>query len=51
MSALRWGPRGNRHAVLSPAGLGWRVPAALGRGTLDRISLGEAVQAAATLLT
>ena len=48
MSPLRWGPRGNRHGALSPAGLGWRSPR--GMSTVDHISVDEAVNAAAFLL-
>lgn len=50
MSPLRWGPRGSRRAILSPAGLGFRVPPKAGRNEVSRISVDEAVAAAGFLL-
>jgi ADP-heptose:LPS heptosyltransferase len=50
MSPLRWGPRGSRRAVLSPAGLGFRAPSVDGVNYLERISVDEAVAACAFLL-
>jgi ADP-heptose:LPS heptosyltransferase len=50
MSPLRWAPRGSRRAVLSPAGLGFRIPAITGRNEVMRISVDEAVAAAGFLL-
>jgi ADP-heptose:LPS heptosyltransferase len=50
MSPLRWAPRGSRRAVLSPAGLGFRIPAQPGRQDLARISVDEAAAAAEFLL-
>jgi ADP-heptose:LPS heptosyltransferase len=50
MSPLRWGPRGSRRAVLSPAGLGFRIPPAPGVNYLERISVDEAVAACGFLL-
>ncbi|HTB23501.1 MAG TPA: glycosyltransferase family 9 protein [bacterium] len=50
MSPLRWGPRGSRRAVLSPAGLGFRIPPTPGANFLERISVDEAVAASAFLL-
>ncbi|MGH7442656.1 MAG: glycosyltransferase family 9 protein, partial [bacterium] len=50
MSALRWGPLGSRRAVLSPAGLGFRVPPWRGLNYLERISVDEAVSACGFLL-
>jgi ADP-heptose:LPS heptosyltransferase len=49
MSPLRWGPLGNRHAVLSPAGLGQRMPDN-GLNYVERIGVDEAADAAAFLL-
>ena len=50
MSPLRWGPRGSRRAVLSPAGLGFRIPPTPGANFLERISVDEAVAACGFLL-
>lgn len=50
MSPLRWAPRGSKRAVLSPAGLGFRIPAQTGRNEVMRISVDEAVAAAGFLL-
>ncbi len=50
MSPLRWGPRGNRRAVLTPAGMGFRAPSARGRDYLSAISVDQAAAAADTLL-
>jgi ADP-heptose:LPS heptosyltransferase len=50
MSPLRWGPRGSRRAVLSPAGLGFRIPPTPGANFLERISVDEAAAACAFLL-
>ncbi len=50
MSALRWGPLGSRRAVLSPAGLGFRMPARPGVNYLERVSVGEAAAACGFLL-
>lgn len=50
MTPRRWGPLGNRHAVLSPAGLGDRLPAYEGVNYVERISVAEAVDAAGFLL-
>lgn len=50
MSPLRWGPRGNRHAVLLPQGLGFRAPAKPGRDYVSAISVEQALQAAGPLL-
>jgi heptosyltransferase-3 len=50
MSPLRWGPRGSRRAVLSPAGLGFRVPPREGRNYVERISVDEAAAACDFLL-
>lgn len=49
MSPLRWGPRGNRHAVLTPRGLGLNAPVT-GENYVNRISVEEAVEAACSLL-
>ena len=46
MSPLRWGPLGNRHSVLTPAGLGLAMPALDGMNYVERISVAEAVGAA-----
>lgn len=48
MSPLRWGPRGNRHAVLLPAGLGVRAPLG-GENYVERIGMQEALNAAEAL--
>jgi len=50
MSPLRWGPRGSRRAVLSPAGLGFRIPPTPGLNFLERISVDEAAAACGFLL-
>jgi ADP-heptose:LPS heptosyltransferase len=50
MSPRRWGPQGNRHAVLSPAGLGLNLPARPGLNYVSRISVAEAMAAAAFAL-
>jgi ADP-heptose:LPS heptosyltransferase len=50
MSPLRWAPRGSRRAVLSPAGLGFRVPPREGMNYVERISVDEAASASAFLL-
>jgi ADP-heptose:LPS heptosyltransferase len=50
MSPLRWGPRGSRRAVLSPAGLGFRAPALEGVNYLERLSVEEAAAACGFLL-
>jgi ADP-heptose:LPS heptosyltransferase len=55
MSPLRWGPLGNTHAVLTPAGLGIAATGAFAPGTgfedcMDRISVAEAAGAAGTVL-
>ena len=50
MSPLRWGPRGSRRAVLSPAGLGFRAPAREGMNYVERISVEEATAACGFLL-
>jgi ADP-heptose:LPS heptosyltransferase len=50
MSPLRWAPRGSERAVLSPTGLGFRIPAKAGRNEVARISVDEAVAAAGFLL-
>lgn len=50
MSPLRWAPRGSRRAVLSPVGLGFRIPPKAGRNEVSRISVDEAVAAAGFLL-
>lgn len=50
MSPRRWGPLGNRHAVLSPAGLGHALEAHPGLNFVERISVAEALAAARFLL-
>lgn len=50
MSPLRWGPRGSCRAVLSPAGLGFRIRPKPGRNEVARISVDEALAATAFLL-
>jgi heptosyltransferase-3 len=50
MSPLRWAPRGSRRAVLSPAGLGFRVPPREGMNYVERISVDEAAAACDFLL-
>lgn len=50
MAALRWAPRGSPRAVLTPAGLGFRIPWREGRNELERISVEEAAAAASFLL-
>jgi ADP-heptose:LPS heptosyltransferase len=50
MSPLRWGPRGSRRAVLSPAGLGFRAPVREGVNYVERISVDEAAAACGFLL-
>jgi len=50
MSPLRWAPRGSRRAVLSPAGLGFRVEPKEGVNFTARISVDEAAAAAEFLL-
>jgi ADP-heptose:LPS heptosyltransferase len=50
MSPARWGPLGNAHAVLTPAGLGTRMPAVAGLNYVERISVAEAAAAAQFLL-
>lgn len=50
MSPRRWGPLGNRHAVLTPAGLGLNLPAWDGVNYVGRISSSEAAAAAGFLL-
>lgn len=50
MSPLRWAPRGSRRAVLSPAGLGFRVEPKDGVNFTARISVDEAAAAAEFLL-
>jgi ADP-heptose:LPS heptosyltransferase len=50
MSPRRWGPLGNRHAVLSPAGLGERMPSIDGLNYVERITAAEAADAAAFIL-
>jgi ADP-heptose:LPS heptosyltransferase len=50
MSPLRWAPRGSRRAVLSPAGLGFRVPPREGINYVERISVDEAASASGFLL-
>jgi len=50
MAPLRWGPRGSRRAVLSPAGLGFRVRPMEGVNFVQRISVDEAAAACAFLL-
>jgi ADP-heptose:LPS heptosyltransferase len=50
MSPRRWGPLGNRHAVLSPKGLGQNMPMIKGFNYVQRISVDEAADAAGFLL-
>lgn len=50
MSPLRWAPRGSRRAVLSPAGLGFRVEPRDNVNFTARISVDEAAAAAEFLL-
>lgn len=50
MSPRRWGPQGNRHAVLTPAGLGLNIEPYEGVNFVDRISAGEAAAAAQFIL-
>jgi ADP-heptose:LPS heptosyltransferase len=55
MSPLRWGPLGNVHAVLTPAGLGISRMANFGPGSafarcMDRITVDDALRAADTVL-
>ena len=50
MSPRRWGPLGNRHAVLTPAGLGLKAPAIEGVNYVERITVAEAADAAGYLL-
>jgi ADP-heptose:LPS heptosyltransferase len=50
MSPLRWAPRGSRRAVLSPAGLGFRVPRRSRINEVAHISVDEAAAAAEFLL-
>jgi ADP-heptose:LPS heptosyltransferase len=50
MSPVRWGPRGGERAVLSPAGLGTRVPAPKQINLVERISVDEALAAVGFLL-
>lgn len=50
MSPLRWGPRGSRRAILSPAGLGFRAPQREGINDVERISVDEAAAACQFLL-
>ncbi len=48
MSPRRWGPRGNRHAVLLPEGLGTRI-SDKGENFVERISVKQALDAAEVL--
>jgi len=50
MSPLRWAPRGSRRAVLSPAGLGFRIPPSPGVNYVERIGVEEAAAACVFLL-
>ena len=45
MSPVRWAPRGSQRAILSPAGLGTRVPSQKGINFTERISVDEAMAA------
>ena len=50
MSPVRWAPRGSERAILSPAGLGTRVPPQKGVNLTERISVDEALAAIGFLL-
>jgi ADP-heptose:LPS heptosyltransferase len=50
MSPLRWGPLGNRHAVLTPPGLGFDCPPEAARESMKRISPEMALAHAKVLL-
>jgi ADP-heptose:LPS heptosyltransferase len=50
MSPVRWAPRGSQRAILSPAGLGTRIPPQKGVNLIERISVDEAMAAVAFLL-
>ncbi len=50
MSPVRWAPRGSERAVLSPAGLGTRVPPPKNINLTERISVDEALAAIGFLL-
>jgi ADP-heptose:LPS heptosyltransferase len=50
MSPVRWAPRGSQRAILSPAGLGTRVPPQKGVNFTERISVDEAMAAIGFLM-
>ena len=50
MSPVRWAPRGSQRAILSPAGLGTRIPPQKGVNLTERISVDEALAAIGFLL-
>jgi hypothetical protein len=50
MSPVRWAPRGSERAILSPSGLGTRVPVQKNVNLTERISVDEALGAIGFLL-